>query len=159
EAESVLGASDEATQILVKVDDQSRSDYFKARIQSLFPDLHVQTYLDLITAIKPVLDAFTYIALIVSVISVLIAAITIFVMIYINALNKRRQIGILKAIGIKESIIVWSYVFQSLFYVVCGAATGLVFVFGVLRPILAIHPIQLPFGPLQLAFSPMLVME
>ena len=159
EAESVLEASDQASQILVRVDDQSRVDYFKARIQKLYPNLHVQTYFDLITSIKPVLDAFKMIAIIVSVISVLIAAVTIFVMIYINAVSKRRQIGILKAIGIKERIIVFSYILQSLFFVICGIGFGLFFVFVILRPILAAHPIALPFGPLVLSFSTMLVIE
>jgi putative ABC transport system permease protein len=159
EAESVLGASNQASQILVKVDDRDRADYFKARIERMAPNLRVQTYLDLITAIKPVLDAFTYVALIVSAISVMVAAVTIFVMIYINAIAKRRQIGILKAIGIRESIIVYSYVFQSLFYVFCGVALGLLFVFGGLLPFLAAFPIVLPFGELQLSFSPALVIE
>lgn len=159
EAESVLGASDQATQILVRGEDLGRADYYKARLQGLFPTLHAQTYLDLITAIKPVLDAFKFVALIVSIISVLVAAITIFVMIYINAVSKKRQIGILKAIGIKENIIVFSYVFQSLFYVLCGVLFGLVFVFGILQPILSAHPIQLPFGPLHLVFGVPLILE
>lgn len=157
EAESVLSASDQASQILVRVEQENQADYYKRRILGLFPGLRAQTYLDLITAIKPVLDAFTVIAIIVSVISVLVAAITIFVMIYINALSKRRQIGILKAIGIKERVIVLSYVLQSLFYVACGVGIGLVFVFGVIQPILAAHPIRLPFGPLALSFGPLLV--
>lgn len=159
EADSVLSASDQASQILVRVDDRNRADYFKERLKSYLPNLHVQTYLDLITAIKPVLDAFKFVALIVSVISVLVAAITIFVMIYINAVSKRRQIGILKAVGIKENIIIFSYVFQSLFYVFCGICFGLLFVFGILQPILGAHPIMLPFGPLHLIFGSVLVIE
>jgi putative ABC transport system permease protein len=159
EAESVLGASDQATQILVKTADVSQADAVKARIQALAPNLRTQTYLDLITAIKPVLDAFTYVALIVSLISVVVAAITIFVMIYINATNKRRQIGILKAIGIRERVIVRSYVFQSLFYVFIGILFGLAFVFGVIQPLLRVHPIMLPFGPLELVFNGMLIVE
>lgn len=159
EAESVLSASNQASQILVRVDDQNNADYFKSRIQALVPNLYVQTYLDLLTAIKPVLDAFTLIAIIVSVISVLVAAVTIFVMIYINAVAKRRQIGILKAIGIKERIIVYSYVFQSLFYVACGVIIGLIFIFGALLPLLSAFPIQLPFGPLILTFSAALFIE
>ena len=159
EADSVLGASDQASQILVKVDHQSRVDYFKSRLQTLMPNLRVETYLDLISAIKPVLDAFTLVAFIVSMISVLVAAITIFVMIYINAVNKRRQIGILKAIGIKESIIVYSYVFQSLFYVLCGILIGIFFIFGVLQPLISMHPIELPFGPLSLSFGAGLILE
>ncbi len=159
EAESVLSASDQASQILVKVDDKDRSDYYRSRIEAIAPNLKVQTYLDLITAIKPVLDAFTYIALIVSSISILVAGITIFVMIYINAVNRRKQIGILKAIGIKESIIVYAYVLQSLFYVSCGILVGLTFIFGVLMPILSVHPLTLPFGPLHLNFSSGLIAE
>jgi putative ABC transport system permease protein len=159
EADSVLGAADQASQILVRVDDQNRADYYKARIQGLAPNMRVQTYLDLISAIKPVLDAFTVVAIIVSVISVLVASITIFVMIYINAVNKRRQIGILKAIGIDENIIVYSYVFQSIFFVLCGVTVGLVLIYSVLQPLLAVHPIQLPFGPLALTFGVPLVIE
>lgn len=159
EAESVLSASDQASQILVKVNDTTKLDYFKSRIETMTPGLRVQSFMDLLTAIQPLLDAFTVIAIIVSVISVLVAAITIFVMIYINAVNKRRQIGILKAIGIKESIIVYSYVIQSLFYVFCSVSIGLVFVFFVLNPLLALYPIKLPFGGLELSFSRNLIIE
>ncbi len=160
EAESVLSASDQATQILVKVDQAAHPvEYYEARIHRIDPDVKVQGYADLLAAIEPVLRAFTIIATIVSVISVIIAAITIFVMIYINAVAKRRQIGILKAIGIKEGIIELSYVFQAMFYVLSGVAFGMIFVFLVLLPLLRAHPIQLPFGPLLLSFSPSLVGE
>ncbi len=159
EADSVLSASNQASQLLVRVDDQNRAAYFKSRIETLYPDLHVQTYSDLLTSIQSILDAFTLIALIVSIISIAVAAITIFVMIYINAVNKRRQIGILKAIGITERTIVASYVFQSIFYVCCGVGFGVLFVFGILVPVLKFHPIMLPFGPLELSFSFMLVLE
>ena len=159
EADSVLSATNEASQILVKVDDPSKLDYFKGRIQALAPTLKVQSYTELLTAIQPVLNAFTLIALIVSVISILVATVTIFVMIYVNAVNKRRQIGILKAIGIKENVIVFSYVLQSLFYVVCGVCSGSVLVFGILQPYVNAHPIPLPFGGLTFSFGWMLVTE
>ncbi len=159
EAESVLGASDQASQILVKVDASHPLSYYKGRIEALAPQLQVKMYSELLAVIQSVLDAFTLIAGIVSIISVLVAAITIFVMIYINALNRRRQIGILKAIGIKEDVVVWAYVFQSLFYVICGVLVGLFFVFGILLPVLSVHPIMLPFGPLLLSFGPTLIGE
>jgi putative ABC transport system permease protein len=160
EAESVLSASDQASQILVRTDmGLHDADYYQTRVRSLAEGAKVQGYADLLAAIQPILAAFTLIATIVSGISVIIAAVTIFVMIYINAVNKRRQIGILKAIGIKEGIIVSSYVLQALFYVFCGVSVGVIFVFLILSPILAAHPIQLPFGPLLLSFSPRLVGE
>ena len=158
EAESVLSASNQASQILVKADEgRAPLANYKARIEALAPTLKVQVYSELLAVIQSVLDAFTLIALIVSVISIAVAAVTIFVMIYINAVSKRRQIGILKAVGIKEGIIVYSYVFQSLFYVLCGIVIGLIFIFGILLPILSRHPIMLPFGPMQFSFSGSLV--
>ena len=160
EAESVLSASNQASEILVKADEGLNPlSYYKARIEALYPSLRVQAYSELLAVIQSALDAFTLIALIVSIISVAVAAVTIFVMIYINAVSKRRQIGILKAIGIKEGVIVYSYVFQSLFYVACGVGTGLIFIFGILLPILTRHPIMLPFGPMQFSFSSKLVAE
>lgn len=154
EAESVLSASNEASQILVKTDLKKNSlSYYKQRIQSLAPTLKVQTYTELLAVIQSLLSAFTLIAFIVSMISVLVATVTVFVMIYINAINKRRQIGILKAIGIKEDIIVYSYVFQSLFYVISGVGIGLLFVLFIVEPFLNQHPIQLPFGPLLVSFG------
>ncbi len=160
EAKSVLSTSNQASEILVKVDENLHPlSYYKARIEALYPSLKVQAYPELLAVIQSALDAFTLIALIVSVISVAVAAVTIFVMIYINAVSKRRQIGILKAIGIKEGVIVYSYVFQSLFYVACGVGTGLIFIFGILLPILTRHPIMLPFGPMQFSFSGKLLAE
>lgn len=160
EADSVLSASDQASQILVKADMTKQPlSYYKSRIQLLAPQLKVQTYSELLAVIQSVLDAFTLIAAIVSAISVLVATVTLFVMIYVNAVSKRRQIGILKAIGIKERIIMYSYVFQALFYVVCGICIGLVFVFFVVQPLLRIYPIKLPFGPLILSFGIKLAAE
>lgn len=154
EAESVMSASNEASQILVKTDLNKHSlSYYKARIQSLAPTLKVQTYKELLAIIQSFLKAFDLVALIVSMISVLVATVTVFVMIYINAINKRRQIGILKAIGIKEDIIVYSYVFQSLFYVILGIITGMFIILFIAEPLLTKYPIQLPFGPLIISFG------
>jgi len=160
EAESVFSVSNDASQILVKTDlSRAPLAYYRDRIQSLAPNLKVQMYTEVLAAIQPILDAFTLIATIVSVISVLVATITIFVMIYVNAMSKRRQIGILRAIGIKQGIIIYAYMFQALFYVACGIVAGLTIVFGVVEPLASRYPIQLPFGPLLLSFGMPLVLE
>lgn len=154
EAESVLSTYNTATQILVKVDeDQYSVDAITARVKAMFPDLKVQKYIELFETIKTFLQAFDIISYIVSAISIVVAAITLFVLIYVNAVNRRRQIGILKAIGIKESIIVYSYIFQSLFYTVCGIIAGTVLVFFIVDPLINVYPIQLPFGAAYLQFS------
>ena len=75
-----------------------------------------------------------------------VAAIALFIVIFINALTKRRQIGILKGIGIKRSTILWSYVFQSIFYAAIGSGLGLLIVFFGLKPLFVSYPIDFPFS-------------
>lgn len=156
EAESVLGVYNDASQILVKANLSSNSLNTYARsITMLYPTLQIFKYTDLLSVIGKVLDAFSFITFIISAVSVIVGAITIFVLIYINAISKRRQIGILRAIGIKRSVIVLSYVLQALFYSIAGIAVGSILVFEVLYPYVVAHPLQLPFGNLIPVFSEM----
>ncbi len=155
EAESVLSTYNTATEILVKTDLSSDTlDNYYGKIKEAAPShLVVKKYTERLAAIGPLLDGFGLISFVVSVISIIVATITIFVLIYVNAINKRRQIGILKAIGIKENIIVYSYVFQSLFYAVFGVIVGSVLVFLVITPYLGVHPIAMPFGDAKLIYT------
>jgi putative ABC transport system permease protein len=75
-----------------------------------------------------------------------VASITIFIVIFVNAITRRRFIGILKGIGITSTAIQWSYMFQSLFYAGAGIAIGMALVFGVLKPFFVQHPIDFPFS-------------
>jgi len=79
-------------------------------------------------------------------IGLVVAAITIFIVIFINAITRRKFIGILKGIGISGEAIEISYIFQSLFYAVIGSAIGLAVLYGVLVPLVAAHPIDFPFS-------------
>lgn len=79
-------------------------------------------------------------------IGLVVAAITIFIVIFINAITRRKFIGILKGIGISGSAIEISYIFQSLFYASLGSAIGLLVLYGLLVPALAAHPIDFPFS-------------
>lgn len=157
EAESVLGVYNDASQILVKVDSSHiPASQYQTRIQQLQPNLKLQNYNDLLGSVASFQQALSLISSIVSAISIAVAAITIFVLIYVNAISKKRQIGILKAIGIKQKIIVNSYIMQSLFYTVCGLVVGAVAVFGILDPLMIAHPIPIIEGLmyLSLAYSP-----
>lgn len=79
-------------------------------------------------------------------IGLVVAAITIFIVIFINAITRRKFIGILKGIGISGEAIEISYIFQSLFYAVIGSALGAAILYGFLVPALAAHPINFPFS-------------
>jgi ABC-type lipoprotein release transport system permease subunit len=82
----------------------------------------------------------------ISSVGLVVASITIFIVIFVNAITRRRYIGILKGIGIESRVIEISYVIQSLFYAVVGMIIGTIFVFGFLEPYITQHPINFPFS-------------
>ena len=79
-------------------------------------------------------------------IGLVVAAVTIFIVIFINAITRRKFIGILKGIGISGEAIEISYILQSLFYAIIGSGIGLAVVYGFLVPYFAAHPIVLPIS-------------
>lgn len=79
-------------------------------------------------------------------IGLVVAAITIFIVIFINAITRRKFIGILKGIGISGRAIEVSYIFQSLFYASIGSSIGLLVLYGFLVPSVAANPINFPFS-------------
>ena len=65
-------------------------------------------------------------------VSLIVGAALILIIVYINVLNRKREIGILKAIGITPYSIVLSYAFISMFYVLLGVVAGLVLYFALM---------------------------
>lgn len=83
-----------------------------------------------------------------------VACITIFIIIFVNAITRRRYIGILKGIGIKALAIEVSYILQAVFYAFAGILIGAAIVFLVLKPFIATHPINFPFSDGVLVATP-----
>lgn len=79
-------------------------------------------------------------------IGIVVASITIFIIIFINALSRRRHIGILKGIGVAERAIEIAYVIQAAFYALTGSLIGALLTYGVLLPYFDAHPIHFPFS-------------
>ena len=109
-----------------------------ARVQT-YEDAQPQFLKDMITTFGMLGAAFSSIGLVV-------ASITIFIVIFINAITRRKYIGILKGIGIDGRVIEMSYVFQSIFYALIGSGVGLLIVYGVLVPLFLKYPINFPFS-------------
>jgi putative ABC transport system permease protein len=100
---------------------------------------------------------FNIIGTILGSVSVVVALITIFIIIYINALTRRRQIGIMKAVGVTEFAIEFSYICQALFYVLLGSSLALIIIFLGLKPLIDAHPIDTPFARIVLVAEPLSV--
>jgi putative ABC transport system permease protein len=83
--------------------------------------------------------------------ALIVAAITIFIVTYVDLVNKRRQIGIERAIGITSTSIVLSYIIRAVIYAAFGIlAAALIFRY-VVVPIEGQHPFHFPFGDVTLA--------
>lgn len=79
-------------------------------------------------------------------IALVVAAITIFIVIFINAVTKRKFIGIMKGIGISPKAVQFAYILQAMFYGIAGSIIGLILTFGFLKPYFARYPINFPFS-------------
>lgn len=107
----------------------------------------VQTFEEGIpNGIAEVQNTFAMIGNAIGSIGLVVAAITIFIVIFINAITRRKFIGILKGIGISGEAIELSYVFQSLFYAAIGSTVGMVILYGFLVPYVSANPISLPIS-------------
>lgn len=91
-------------------------------------------------------QTFTLLGLLIGIIVSSVGAITIFIIIYINAVVHRKQIGILKGIGIRPSAVIISYIIQALTYAFLGVSIALALSFGVFIPLVDKHPIDFPFS-------------
>jgi ABC-type lipoprotein release transport system permease subunit len=111
------------------------------------PDTKVQTFAEGIpSGVADIQNTFSLLGNGLSSIGLIVAAITIFIVVFINAITRRKFIGILRGIGISGEAIELSYMFQSLFYAICGSAIGLVIIYGFMVPYFLSHPIDFPFG-------------
>lgn len=164
EAESILSISNNASQILIKTDAFSQTAENEKKMmekintiaqnsQTSAPNIKVRNWSELLGPLAGISTSFGIITSVVSTIALLVAAVTIFIMIYVNAINKKRQIGILKAIGIEENIIIYSYIFQAVFFAFFGTAIGLIMFFYIVQPYFFNHPISLPMGDTRLVLS------
>jgi len=96
--------------------------------------------------VKDIKNTFAILGAIISSIGLVVASITIFIVIFINAITRRKFIGILKGIGVHSKAIEFAYIIQSMFYALMGTVIGSALVFLVLKPYIDVHPINFPFS-------------
>jgi len=154
EMASVLGRQvydDRASQILVRTQQGFEENQLIQEISSLGIDAEVRSWSEYGGAMGGIVSSFDVIASLIGTIGLVVAGIVMFIVIYINVINKRRQIGILRAIGIKRDVIIGSYLTQAIFYAILGIIFGgLIFGYGI-QPYFEFHPLDLPLGQVSLA--------
>lgn len=76
-------------------------------------------------------------------IALVVSAVTIFIVIFINAIMRRKFIGILKGIGISARAIQISYMLQALFYAIGGVVLSSIIILQFIVPFFELHPINI----------------
>jgi putative ABC transport system permease protein len=134
---SVMGPAvfeDRANQILVRTQSGISENQGIINIKELGINGQVRSWKEYGGMMGSVVSSFDVVASLISGIGLVVAGIVMFIVIYINVLNRRRQIGILRAIGINRNVVLGSYLTQSLFFVLLGTLIGgLLFKFAIMH--------------------------
>ncbi|MFA5107125.1 MAG: ABC transporter permease [Patescibacteria group bacterium] len=144
---------DVATNIVIRITTKGEEQLVVDRLQKNGVTGTFYTWKDVAGLMATVTNSFVLINALLTSVGILIAAVTIFIVIYIDISSKRQQIGVLRAIGIKSYLIRSTYVIQTAVYSVFGVLLGLGILFGFLIPYFNAHPFQLPIGDATLAVS------
>jgi len=151
EMESVLGLRDRASEIIIRTDEAHPEAYYIQELRKAGVELQdIRPWQDFIGLVLGIVQSFDIIKRIILFIGLIVAGVTIFIVIFIAVISRRKQIGIMKAIGMKEGIIIASYVMLALFYAVIGIGVGIAVIELVATPYFIAHPLSFPMGKVSL---------
>lgn len=131
EIEDVYGLDrSKATSVVIRVKNPDNSAEVKEKVIAAGVNEKVFTLAEKSDAIlRQAMQSMDMINVVSKYISLIIGAALILIIIYINVLNRKKEIGILKAVGISPFSIVLSYAFISMFFVLMGIFGGLILYF------------------------------
>lgn len=138
-------SSNIASSILVKLPERGLEEEYKYKFIELGINEQINSWETKISKIKQFTSSLEITNKITGAIGLLTTFATIYIIIFINVMTKRKQIGILKAIGIKKNIILGSYIIQSLVYAILGVLVGLIII-KIMMLYFASNPMKMPIG-------------
>ncbi|AKB27624.1 ABC transporter, permease protein [Methanosarcina siciliae T4/M] len=150
--EEMLGVEnkDYAQEIAVKTTPGTDEYETRTALMSLGIKENIRTWHEFAGILRLIENTLGLVRNIMNAIGLLIAFVIIFVVIYVNIVNKKRQIGVQKAIGIEQNVIVASFVLQAMLYAGTGIILGYAFMRFGLVPYTVSHPLQVPLGAMSL---------
>lgn len=151
--EDMLGIEDVAHEIAIKLEPGEDEAEFRKELMEMGITERIRVWQEFAGIIELVTRTISKIGYILNLIGLLVAFVIIFVVIYVNTSNKRRQIGVQKAIGINRGVIIASFVFQAIFYAACGMILGFLTMQYLVTPYTVIHPVRFPVGYIILSVS------
>jgi len=148
-------AADNADYITVRAKPGYSEMFIKNELIQYGVSQKVQTTSDLLAkSMGRALQSFAIINMVSLIVSVIITTVVLFIVITIKTLNSRRQIGILKAIGVDKEVIMHNYGFQVIILAVLGIILGIIIAL-LLAMYMAAYPIVTPEWSATLYLTPM----
>jgi len=142
-----------ATSIRVKLDQGTDRNAIIAQIKKIRDGLDYKTWEEVAGLVASMTESFQMINRILNVINLLVAGITVFIVTYVDVVNRRRQIGIQRAIGIKPRAIILSYLIRAFFYAIVGLFLAVLLFEYIIVPLEMRHPFYFPFGAAYLSVT------
>lgn len=148
--EEILGVENQAHEIAIKTTSDISEEDARMNLLSLGVKEEVRTWHEFAGMLKTIEKTLTLLRNAFSAIGLMIAFVIIFVVIYVNIVNKKRQIGVQKAIGIDQKVIVASFVIQAMLYAFTGITLGYLIMHYIISPYTLTHPLEIAVGPISL---------
>ena len=157
EMASVLGKNvfnNRASYILVKAEPGVEESRLIENFNAMGINGEIRSWQEYGGAMRSTISTFEIVGSLINGVGLMVATIIMFIVIYVNVVSKKRQIGIMRAIGIARGTIIGSYLIQALFYASAGILIGWLTVRFVLIPYSTSNPLDLPLGLVSLTVQP-----
>ncbi len=148
-----LDSGEIAVKLLPTASEEQAKAYLENNLKNN-KDILIQTAKDALPGgVSDVINTFTILGNVVGGIALIVGAVTIFIVIFVNAVTRRKYIGILKGIGISALAIEFSYILQAIFYAFSGIVIASILIQWLFVPYFALHPISYPIANGSLAIT------
>lgn len=124
EAIRQLGIDNRASVILVKLSNKDLADLYKPVLMQNLQVDNIKTWKEEIEFILRFSEAWKSFSRIISAVGLVAAAISVGIIIYINVIHKKRQIGIMKALGAKDSFVFKVFILEAVLFGIIGVSIG-----------------------------------
>lgn len=137
---------DKASAINVKLKPGANQDKVNQEIIDLNSNIKTRSWQERAGFVQSYTESIQVINKILRAVALVVGFLTIFIITYVDVVNKKRQIGIERAIGISPPTIILAYELRALFYTLIGALIGAVLFVTVVVPLEARYPFHFPLG-------------
>lgn len=124
EANNHVGFEDKASLILVKLTDKDSAEIKKQILMNELGVFKIKTWQEEVEHMVKSAEAWSEFTNIVIAVGLIASAVSVGVIVYVNVVHKRRQIGIMKAIGASDSFIFVLFIIEAVLFAIVGVLGG-----------------------------------